>query len=316
MPDFLTLLHGVIDSPDIPLNVSRSYLQSDPNVKKISQHITKKVADKLEELFKTDREAFEKKWDDIKVFIQYGMISEDKFYDRAAKFCLLKNTEGKYFTFDEYTDHNKAFQTDKDKRVVHLYASDTDQQYAYIQGARDRGYDVLLMDSPLDNHFINMLEQKREKSHFARVDSDTLDKLIPHDEALPSKLSEEQQKTLQPIIEKQLEKEKYMLVFESLSEKEPPFQITLPEFMRRMKDMAQLGGQNAYFGNLPDQYNLVVNANHPLIAGLLDEKDEARQTDLIREMVDLALLSQNLLKGQALHDFVHRSLTMIGEREI
>ena len=220
------------------------------------------------------------------------------------------------FTFDEYTDHNKAFQTDKDKRVVHLYASDTDQQYAYIQGARDRGYDVLLMDSPLDNHFINMLEQKREKSHFARVDSDTLDKLIPHDEALPSKLSEEQQKTLQPIIEKQLEKEKYMLVFESLSEKEPPFQITLPEFMRRMKDMAQLGGQNAYFGNLPDQYNLVVNANHPLIAGLLDEKDEARQTDLIREMVDLALLSQNLLKGQALHDFVHRSLTMIGEREI
>ncbi len=316
VPDFLTLLHGVIDSPDIPLNVSRSYLQSDPNVKKISQHITKKVADKLEELFKTDREAFEKKWDDIKVFIQYGMVSEDKFYDRAAKFCLLKNTDGKYFTFDEYTEHIKALQTDKDKRIIHLYAADTDLQYSYIQGARERGYDVLVMDSPLDNHFINMLEQKRDKCHFARVDSDTLEKLIPHDETIPSKLSEEQQKSLQSIIEKQLEKEKFTLVFESLSEKEQPFQITVPEFMRRMKDMAQLGGQNAYFANLPEQYNVVVNSNHPLIAGLLDETDEVRQTDLVREMKDLALLSQNLLKGQALNDFVHRSLTMIGKRGI
>jgi molecular chaperone HtpG len=310
VPDFLTLLHGVIDSPDIPLNVSRSYLQSDPNVKKISQHITKKVADKLEDLFKNDRETFEKKWDDIKVFIQYGMISEDKFYERAEKFCLLKNTDDKYFTLDEYKEHIEKLQTDKDKKVVCLYANDKDTQYAYIQSAKERSYDVLIMDSPLDNHFINMLEQKREKVHFARVDSDTIEKLINKEEALPSKLSEEQQNTLKPLIEKQLPAERYHVVFESLSENDMPFQIVLPEFMRRMKDMAKIGGQS-YFGELPDMYNMVVNSNHPLVSGLLEEKDEQKQNDLIREMSDLALLSQNLLKGQELSDFISRSLKMI-----
>lgn len=311
VPDFLTLLHGVIDSPDIPLNVSRSYLQSDPNVKKISQHISKKVADKLEELFKNSREEFEKKWDDIKVFIQYGMISEDKFYERAQKFCLLKNVDGKYFTFDEYKEQIKALQTDKDKKVVHLYAQDVETQYAYIQSAKDRGYDVLVMDSPLDNHFINMLEQKFDKCHFARVDSDTIDKLIQKEDAMPSKLTEEQQKSLQPLIEKQLPAEKFHVVFESLSGKDLPFQVTLPEFMRRMKDMAHLGGQNAYFANLPDQYNLVVNSNHPLVTDVLNEKDEAVQASLIKQMSDLALLSQNLLKGQELSDFIRRSLALI-----
>lgn len=313
VPDFLTLLHGVIDSPDIPLNVSRSYLQSDPNVKKISQHITKKVADKLEELFKNSREEFEKKWDDIKVFIQYGMISEDKFYERAEKFCLLKNTEGKFFTFEEYRKQINDLQTDKDKKLIYLYAQDVDQQYSYIQGAKDRGYDVLLMDSPLDSHFINLMEQKFEKSHFSRVDSDTLDKLIAKEEALPSRLTEEQKNALQPLIEKQLEKDKFQVVFENLGERELPFQIILPEYMRRMKDMAQMGGGNAYFANLPDQYNVVVNSNHPLVGALLDIKEEEKQAELIREMTDLAMLSQNLLKGQALNDFVHRSLKMIGK---
>jgi len=313
VPDFLTLLHGVIDSPDIPLNVSRSYLQSDPNVKKISQHISKKVADKLEELFKNSREDFEKKWDDIKVFIQYGMISEDKFYERAEKFCLVKNTEGKYFTLEEYKTHIKALQTDKDKKLIYLYAQDTDQQFSYIQGARDRGYDVLMMDSPLDNHFINMLEQKFENSHFARVDSDTIEKLVAKDEPLPSKLTEEQQKALQPVIEKQLNTEKFHVMFESLSETELPIQITLPEFMRRMKDMAHIGGGNPYMANLPEQYNIVVNSNHPLITALVEEKNAEKQADLIKEMADLAMLSQNLLKGPDLNDFVRRSLKMIGK---
>lgn len=313
VPDFLTLLHGVIDSPDIPLNVSRSYLQSDPNVKKISQHISKKVADKLEELFKNSREDFEKKWDDIKVFIQYGMISEDKFYERAVKFCLVKNTEGKYFTLEEYKAHITALQTDKEKKLIYLYAQDTDQQFSYIQGARDRGYDVLMMDSPLDNHFINMLEQKFENSHFARVDSDTIEKLVAKDEPLPSKLTEEQQKALQPVIEKQLNTEKFHVMFESLSETELPIQITLPEFMRRMKDMAHIGGGNPYMANLPEQYNIVVNSNHPLITALVEEKNAEKQADLIKEMADLAMLSQNLLKGQDLNDFVRRSLKMIGK---
>ncbi len=313
VPDFLTLLHGVIDSPDIPLNVSRSYLQSDPNVKKISQHITKKVADKLEEMFKKEREDFEKKWDDIKVFIQYGMISEDKFYERAEKFCLLKNTEGKYFTLEDYKGHVKTLQTDKDKTLVYLYANDPDKQFTHIRAARERGYDVLLMDSVLDNHFINMLEQKMEKAHFARVDSDTLDKLIRKDDELPGKLSEEQKKELQPMIEEQLNKEQFHVVFENLSESDVPMQITLPEFMRRMKDMAQMGGGNSYMAGLPDQYNVVVNSNHPLISGLLDEQDAEMRTSRIRQMADLALLSQNLLKGQALSDFIERNLGMIGK---
>jgi molecular chaperone HtpG len=311
VPDFLTMLHGVIDSPDIPLNVSRSYLQSDPNVKKISQHITKKVADKLEELFKQNREEFEKKWDDIKVFIEYGMISEDKFYERAEKFCLLKNTEGKFFTFGEYRDHIKILQTDKNKKVVYLYVQDKEQQHAFIQSAIERGYSVLLLDSPLDNHFVNMLEQKLEDSHFARVDSDTVDKLVLKEEDLPSKLSDDQKKELQPLIEKQIAADRFHLVFENLSESDPPFQVLQPEFMRRMKDMAQMGGGNSYMSSLPDQYNLVVNTNHPLVSSILEQKKEEEQAKLIRQLGDLAMLSQNLLKGQELTDFIKRSLEII-----
>jgi molecular chaperone HtpG len=313
VPDFLTLLHGVIDSPDIPLNVSRSYLQSDPNVKKISQHISKKVADKLEELFKQNREEFEKKWDDIKIFIEYGMISEDKFYDRAEKFCLLKNTEGKFFTLEEYRDHIKALHTDKDKKVIYLYTHDVREQHGFIQAARDRSYDVLLMDSPLDNHFMNMLEPKLKESHFARVDSDTIDKLVRKDDELPSKLTEDQKKELQPVIEKQLPADQFHVQFESLSEQDPPFQIIQPEFMRRMKEMAQFGGGNAFMGNLPDHYNLVVNSNHVLIQKIMDEKEEEAKGKMIRQLADLAMLSQNLLKGQELTDFIKRSVDLIGK---
>lgn len=313
VPDFLTLLHGVIDSPDIPLNVSRSYLQSDPNVKKISQHITKKVADKLEELFKNNREEFEKKWDDIKIFIEYGMISDEKFYERASKFCLLKNTEAKFFTLEEYEKHIKALQTDKDKRLIYLYTHDAREQHGFIRPARERGYDVLLLDSPLDNHFVNMLEQKLKDSHFARVDSDTIDKLIRKDEELPSKLSEDQKKELQPLIEARVDKEKFHVVFESMSEQDPPMQVIQPEFMRRMKDMAQFGGGNAYFGNLPEHYNLVVNTNHALIGKILEENDEETRGRVIRQLADLALLSQNLLKGEELTEFIRRSVEMAGK---
>ncbi|HKK10767.1 MAG TPA: molecular chaperone HtpG, partial [Bacteroidales bacterium] len=239
VPDFLTLLHGVLDSPDIPLNVSRSYLQSDSNVKKISNHIMKKVADKLEEIFKNDREDFEKKWDDIKIFIEYGMISETKFYDRAEKFALLKNTENKYFTFDEYQEHIKENQTDKDKKVVYLYTTDKEEQYSYIEQAREKGYDVLVLDSPIDSHFVNQLEQKFENSSFARVDADVVDKLIQKEENKVSKLSDEEEKKLKEIIEKVVDTQKFSVVMESMSENDLPLSITQPEFMRRMKEMQQ-----------------------------------------------------------------------------
>jgi len=228
VPDFLTLLHGVIDSPDIPLNVSRSYLQSDPNVKKISSHIAKKVADKLEDMFKNSREDFEKKWNDIKVFIQYGMMSDEKFYDRAKSFSLLKNIDGKFFTFDEYKNNIEKTQIDKDGQLVYLYASDTDEQHSFINAAKERGYDILLLDGPIDNHFINQLERKFEKSLFYRVDADIIDKLIKKEDSLPSKLSEENQNKIKDLIEKQLEKEKYHISFESISSKDAPFTITLP----------------------------------------------------------------------------------------
>jgi molecular chaperone HtpG len=310
VPDFLTLLHGVLDSPDIPLNVSRSYLQSDPNVKKISSHITKKVADKLEELFKNNRSDFEAKWDDIKIFIEYGMISEDKFYERAEKFCLLKNLDGKFFTLDEYKDHVKALQTDKDKNSVYLYASNVDEQHSFIQTAKDRGYDALVMDTVLDSHFVNLMERKLKNTRFARVDADTIDKLIPKDEELPSKLSEEQKNTLKPIIENQLDKERFFIQFENLSETEPPMMVIQPEFMRRMKDMSAAGGPS-YFGAMPEQYNLVINTNHPLVNRLLEENDEEKKNRLAKQLTDLALLSQNLLKGEDLTKFIKRSIDII-----
>ena len=311
VPDFLTLLHGVIDSPDIPLNVSRSYLQSDASVKKISGYIMRKVSDKLEELFKKDRESFEKKWDDIRVFIQYGMISEEKFFDRAKKYMLYKNTEGKYFTREEYEKHIKKLQTDKDKNLIILYTSDIEAQHSYIESAKEKGYDVLVLDGILDSHFINTMEQKESTTRFTRVDSDTIDKLIKNDEEIPSKLDDKQKDELKPVIERSIDKEKFAVVFENLSENDVPFMITQPEFMRRMKDMSALGGGMMGMDNLPDQYNLVVNANHPMMTKILDEKKEEKQDNIVKQVYDLALLSQNLLKGQSLSEFVKRSIDMI-----
>ncbi|MCB2221720.1 MAG: molecular chaperone HtpG [Bacteroidetes bacterium] len=313
VPDFLTLLHGVIDSPDIPLNVSRSYLQSDANVKKISNHIMKKVSDKLEEIFKNNREDFEAKWDDIKVFIEYGMISEEKFYEKAEKFALFKNTESKYFTFDEYKKHIEKTQQDKDKKLIYLYTTDPDEQHAFIETAKARGYDVLEMSGVLDNHFINALEQKFENASFARVDADIIDKLIKKEEDQPSKLNEKDQEKLKPVFEKFVKKESYNITFESLSETDQPVIITQPEFMRRMKDMSKLGGGMDYMGNMPDTYNLVINSNHPLIGDILKEGDASKQENLVKQVTDLARLSQNLLKGQELTDFIKRSVNMIGK---
>ena len=311
VPDFLTLLHGVIDSPDIPLNVSRSYLQSDASVKKISGYIMRKVSDKLEELFKKDREGFEKKWDDIRIFIMYGIVTDDKFFEKAKKYMLYKNTEGKYFTREEYENHIKTQQTDKEKNIIILYSSDTDEQHSYIEAAREKGYDVLVLDGVLDSHFINTMEQKESTTRFTRVDSDTVDKLIKKDEEIPSKLDDKQKDDLKPVIERNINKEQFSVVFENLSESDVPFMITRPEFMRRMKDMSALGGGMMGMDNLPDQYNLVVNANHPIMTRILDEKKEEKQDKIVKQVYDLALLSQNLLKGQSLTEFVKRSVDMI-----
>jgi molecular chaperone HtpG len=313
VPDFLTLLRGVIDSPDIPLNVSRSYLQADGNVKKISSHITKKVADKLEELFKKEREDFEKKWDDIKIFVQYGMMSDEKFYEKANKFALFKNTDGKFFTFEEFENHVKGNQTDKDKKLIYLYATNVSEQHAYIDAAKSRGYEVLLMETMIDPHYINQLESKLKDTQFVRVDADTIDKIIKKDENTISKLTEEQQKELQPVIEGTISKEQFSVQFENLSEKDAPMIITRPEFMRRMKDMNQMGGGGAmgFYGNMPDMYNLVVNSNHPLISKILTETDKDKQSNLAKQATDLALLSQGLLKGESLTNFIKRSVELI-----
>ncbi len=310
VPDFLTLLHGVLDSPDIPLNVSRSFLQSDSNVKKISGHITKKVSDKLEELFKNNREDFEKKWDDIKIFIQYGMISDEKFKERARKYCLLKNVDGKFFTFDEYKTHIKNSQTDKDKKLVHIYTTNKEEQHSFIESAKERGYDVLMMETPIDSHFINMLETTLEDTSFVRVDADVTEKLIKKEEELPSKLTDEQKDKLKELVEKQLEDKSYQVSFENLSESDQPMIITQPEFMRRMKDMSALGGMS-YMGNMPDSYNLVVNANHPLVANVLEQEDESSQGKIVSQMIDLALLAKNMLKGEKLTAFVKRSVDLL-----
>jgi molecular chaperone HtpG len=312
VPDFLSLLQGVIDSPDIPLNVSRSYLQSDASVKKISAHITKKVADKLEEIFKKDRADFESKWEDIKIFVQYGMLSEEKFYEKAQKFALLKSTDGTYSTLEEYAEKVKAAQTDKDNKIIYLYTTNSEEQHSFIETAKERGYDVILFDSPIDAHYINQLEQKLQNISFVRVDADVIDKIIKKEEEQPSKLTEADQNLLKPIVEEMVPKEKFTVVFESLSEKDAPMIITKPEFMRRMKDMSAMGGGGmAFYGSMPDMHNLVVNCNHPLISKILNEKDAQKQKQLTKQTADLAMLSQGLLKGEELTKFIRRSLELI-----
>lgn len=316
VPDYLMLLHGVLDSPDIPLNVSRSYLQSDGNVKKISQHISKKVADKLEEMSKKkegeEKSALEDKWDDIKIFVQYGMLTDEKFCERAMKFYLLKGVDGSYYTLDSYREKIKALQTDKDKTVCYLYASNAEEEHAYIEKAKAKGYDVLLMDSPLESHFINLLEQKIEKTRFVRVDSDTVEKLIPHDDSIPEKLTKEEKEKLQPIIEGEIDKQRFTVQLESLEESDAPMQVTQSEFMRRYREMAQTsGGGMGFYGELPESYNLVVNINHPLIGRVLNETDAEKQKDLVHQLTDLALLANGLLKGEALSKFLKRSVEMI-----
>lgn len=312
IPEFMQLLHGVIDSPDIPLNVSRSFLQSDASVKKISAHISKKVSDKLEEMFKNDREDFEKKWEDIKIFIQYGSITDEKFWERAKSFFLLKNVEGKYFTLDEYKTYIETLQKDKNETLIYLYAADAEKQHIYIQSAQERGYDVLLMDSILDAHFINMLEQKLEKSKFARVDADVIDKLIEKEDSLISKLSEEERKKLSEIFENSVEKEKFTVVVESLSDTDLPVMIMQNEFMRRFQDMERLSGQNGMYGRF-EHYNLVVNDNNDMIVNLLKEENEEKKSQMTQQLIDLALLSQNMLTGEKLSQFVRRSLDFIAK---
>jgi molecular chaperone HtpG len=310
VPEFLTLLRGVIDSPDIPLNVSRSYLQADGAVKKISNYITRKVADKLSSLFKKDRTAFEQKWNDIKVVIEYGMLSEDKFYDKAEKFALYPTVDGSFFTLEELKEATKDLQIDKDDKHIILYASNEDEQHAYIEAAKEKGYQVVLLDSPIVSHLIQKLESSNEKLSFARVDGDAIENLIKKEEATVSKLSEEEKEKLQPLIEEVVPKEKYTIQLEALSSTQLPFVLTQPEFMRRMKEMQQAGG-NAMFGQMPEMYNLVVNTNHQLVEQILNTKTEKKRTRLIQQTLDLARLSQNLLKGEELTSFIQRSVDLI-----
>jgi len=311
VPDFLTLLHGVIDSPDIPLNVSRSYLQSDTNVKKISSHILKKVADKLDELFKENRTDFEAKWDDIGVFIKYGMLSEEKFYDKAASFCLLKNTDEKYFTIEEYRQLISANQEDKNKKLIHLYTSSAADQHSYIDAAKNKGYDVLLMDQVIDSHFVNFLEYKQENIGYVRVDAATADQLIEKEVTTPSLLSEEQEKTIKELAEEVTNKEQFSVSLAPLSENDAPIMITRPEFMRRMKEMSATGGGYEFMGSMNEQYNLVLNANHPLMKKILASSEKSNQENMLKQAVDLAMLSQGLLKGEELTKFIRRSVELI-----
>jgi len=312
VPDFLMLLHGVLDSPDIPLNVSRSYLQSDANVKKISQHITKKVADKLQDMFKKDRTEFEKKWDDISIFVKYGIISDEKFYDRAREFALLKNVDGQYATFHEYRDKVSPNQTDKDQQVTFLYTSDPGKQDSYIQSARSRAYDVLVLNGVLDNHFINTLEQKLEKTHIKRVDSDTPDKLIDKDAKVESVLTQEQQDQVRDIFEKAINNKNMTVAIESMPTDELPVVITMSEFMRRMKDMAKLGGGGyAFMGGMPDNYSVSVNANHAIVQRIINAENEDQKVKLAKQAYDLALLSQNMLTGADLTSFIKRSVELV-----
>ena len=312
VPEFLQLLHGVIDSPDIPLNVSRSFLQSDSNVKKINGYITKKVADKLAELFKNDRKAFEEKWDDIGLFVKYGMMSEDKFYDKAKDFVLLKNLEGKYFTIDEYKKHIKANQTDKDKNLVYIYTSDPAKQDTFIKSAKNKSYDVLVFDSIIDSHFINQFEQKLDKVQIKRVDAETADKLVDKDDVVASVLSEADEKSVKEVFEKAITDQGMTFSVASQSTDEMPVVITMSEFMRRMKDMSATGGGGfPMMGSMPDQYNVTINANHPITQKILDAKTSKKKEGLARQAFDLALLSQDMLSGNKLSEFIERSVKII-----
>lgn len=356
VPDFLTLLHGVIDSPDIPLNVSRSYLQADENVKKISTYITKKVADRLEEIFKNERDAWEKKWDNLKLFIEYGMLSDEKFCERALKFALFKNTDGKYFSLEDYRKAIAENQTDKDKKVVYLYATDTDEQYAFIEAAKNKGYDVLLMDCELDSHYVNLLEQKIPDTRFARVDSDTIDNLIPKSEKVKPEMAQADKDDLSAMFKAVLPKgNDYFVEADNLGESAAPVIITRNEFMRRYREMSAMGGGMNFYGNMPESFNITVNLENPAMAGIVTEakskitpmqelpaepgkdasEDEKKRinderqaikdahqavvdeyaagNDILKQVIDLALLSNGLLKGKALSDFIARSEKVIAD---
>lgn len=316
VPEFLMLLHGVIDSPDIPLNVSRSFLQADSNVKKINSYITRKVADKLAELYKADRKAFEEKWNDIGLFVKYGMITEEKFYEKAKEFALLTNTDGAHYTLEEYKEKISTPQTDKDGNLVYLYTNDAGKQDTFIRAATKKGYDVLVMNSPIDQHFIAQLEQKLEKTLLKRVDADVMDKLIEKEEKIEVVLTEDQQSEVKALFEQAISKPTMNVSIEALHPEELPVTITMDEFMRRMKDMAQNGGGGGmmnFYGSLPDNYKVSLNGNHKLMQRLLEEKDEAVKTRLAKQAFDLALLSQGMLSGAELTDFVNRSVALIGE---
>ncbi len=311
VPECLTLLHGVIDSPDIPLNVSRSYLQGDSNVREISSHITKKVADKLASMYKNDRKDFESKWDDLKIFVEYGTLSDEKFSEKAKAFSLLKSTDGEYLSIDEYKEKVSAIQTDKNDKVVFLYTNDSTEQFGLVKKAKDRGYSVLQIDGPIAPHWIAKLEQSYENIAFARVDADTLDKLIQKDEEIPSKLSKEEEEELKPLFEASVNKEKYTVQFESMSSDDAPIIITQPEFIRRMMEQQKMGGSNGFFGAFPDSRNLVVNANHDKIQEILETKTEKSKKNKIKQLTDIALLSQGMLKGEALDAFIERSIEKV-----
>jgi molecular chaperone HtpG len=312
VPEFLTLLHGVIDSPDIPLNVSRSYLQSDSNVKKISSYITKKVADRLDEIFKNNRPQFEEKWNSLKVFIEYGIITDEKFYDRASKFVLLENEDHKCFTLDEYKTLIQSNQTDKDGNLIYLYTNNKQEQYAYIDAAKEKGYDILVMDGQLDTHFMNTLEQKLEKSRFSRVDADVVDNLIKKSDAPEVKLTEEERNALSDYYKSvipPIEKADFIVGFEHLGEKGTPVTITQNEFMRRMKEMSEMQGGMSFYGDLPLSYNMTVNLDAPVIKKIEADRDNSKET--AGQLVDLALLSNGLLKGEALSKFIKRCIEWI-----
>ena len=354
VPDFLTLLHGVIDSPDIPLNVSRSYLQADENVKKISTYITKKVADRLEDIFKNERDAWEKKWDNLKLFIEYGMLSDEKFCERALKFALFKNTDGKYFSLEDYRKAIAENQTDKDKKVVYLYATDTDEQYAFIEAAKNKGYDVLLMDCELDSHYVNLLEQKIPDTKFARVDSDTIDNLIPKSEKVKPEMAQADKDDLSAMFKAVLPKgNDYFVEADNLGENAAPVIITRNEFMRRYREMSAMGGGMNFYGNMPESFNITVNLENPVMAGIVTEakskitpmqelpaepgkdasEDEKKRinderqaikdahqavvdeyaagNDILKQVIDLALLSNGMLKGENLTNFIRRSIELI-----
>jgi molecular chaperone HtpG len=323
VPEFLTLLHGVIDSPDIPLNVSRSYLQSDSNVKKISNHITKKVADKLEELFKKDRPQYEQKWDSLKLFVQYGMLTEDKFYEKAVNFCLVKNIDDKYFTLDEYKTLIEEAQTDKNGTLVYLYANSKDDQYAHIDAAKSKGYDVLIMDGQLDIHWMGMIEQKFGKTRFVRVDSDTIDHLIQKEDVANVELTDKQKENMTEAVKSLLPtvtKAEFDVDFKALSENDKPVQITQNEFSRRMKEMSAMQPGMAFYGEMPNMFQVVLNVNHPLIKQVINEVENREKDDMkayasenkkLKQMIDLALLSNGMLKGEALSDFIKRSIDLM-----